>query len=1792
MEASVGGVELTEELGRGAHSIVYAGERDGGRFAVKLQRDDIEGDKAAHSRRFVREVAALARIDHPSLPTVWSAGEHEGRRYLVMDLFDGTPLDEFLEDRQLAEHDALRIGIGIANGLSALHAAGFVHRDIKPSNVIWDGRRARLVDFGLVAGTETGSVGASDADQTTIAGTLAYASPEQLNVLKRPVTERSDLYSLGALLFECCAGRPPFEFDEAEQLVQKHAVQTAPSVAEVQPYVSRSVVDVIDRLLSKDPDDRFVSAREASRALSQSLSELSGESTPVFDMSRSLATSSKSAPELAGRQDEQTALMEAWLEVREEHSGRLVAVRGAPGMGKTTLVRNFTDFIESEASAVVEIDCRSGTARSFGALRRLIHKLLDESAGAEASDRLEAALDQIDASERLRRFVAGRFDPETLREAGDLFLETERIVGEVVRLLLHVARTSGPVVLVVEGCQSADSSIAYAIRRLCDHLSETSILIVATFDESSPESELTLDRLRTNAGLDESSARAAEKDSPLPVVEVQLDALDLEKIALFVQVYLDADIADEKLLQQLASTSGGNPLLLRQLIDTLLEEEVLRPDWDGWSIDLDRFVDIDLPSSVRDLLVRRLDHLEEESLEVCRAGAVWGSTFPVEPVAHALELEAHPAHVYLDAAVQADLLEREEGSGDLRYAFVHEAIRHALLEEFPTASRQRVHQRYAEWLEAHDATPAQIADHYLQGDDSRPERVHEVCLEAGRQSAANHDFEGTRKYLEAATRIAEERGLTAPAEAWYLLGGVYAETEDIDLARPHLERAAQSAESPVDAARYELKIVQIQTVRFKLDDAEVGAERALERLGVSVPSTALGKIFWLAVYALVNYWREKIAGKRGPTEGDDEPERLKVEAYEKLSFVGIFDEKPVLSLYSYFARTHAATKLGPSVELVHDYLARAVMNALLGRSEHARRHLEEARTIVESLDDPFAQTRVNLGDAWILHIGGEPVEAGRISARALEEHGEQLAFYPRSIAIDDICINFGLRGYARRVVYWYRQWLSMHGVQVGTGTPGAIYSNALGNAWALGAEELAHELRETSERVARESGSSYLKKLHVRGLLSECVFARPPTERIEEVLEQCRALDLDPKREVFWGKKFFVSRAHAHRLLSERADEADRASRLEGFSDAIEDLEEAAGDHPTLRSHAVLLRAVLAHLRGEPERAFSEVGRAEELAWKTDNQWVLAEAAECRAEWLRERDDDESKFFARRAVEIARRLGWSPFAERLTERFDLEEDDESVSVSTISSQGTDITADDFEARRKLDALLEVSMATSSILEPDEVSRVALDSAIRVLGAARGFLFLTDSPPLTEISELDAHMVTRTDRSDREEGDEFSTTVLEEIIETGEPVVVRGTEEGVELGAQSIVANELRSIIAAPLFIDGGLVGAIYLDNQLAKGVFDERDVEVLRAIANHVPTALETAKAAQLKVDVATEREKRQFAEQLRTFTNEVNELFDVEKILGRTLEELEKLFDFDHGWAARVSEDALESHCRAGENGVESSLQSQVNLEPPAAGEYIQSVLETETARMISPVDEGDREREPFIIGSARSWFALPLKSGSGDIVGIVALSDRQPEAFATGHFELSQATADQAGLAIEKTLLATVDPLTDVYNRRKLFDLADREVARARRYGHPLSVLMLDIDDFKQINDHYGHSAGDTVLSELASVCEDSLRETDAFGRYGGEEFAAILPETTAREANEEIGERLRRNVDQTGFETDQGRIDVTVSIGVATMDDSIDDIRQLLERADEALYKAKRSGKNRVAAEPSFVATESRG
>ena len=305
----------------------------------------------------------------------------------------------------------------------------------------------------------------------------------------------------------------------------------------------------------------------------------------------------------------------------------------------------------------------------------------------------------------------------------------------------------------------------------------------------------------------------------------------------------------------------------------------------------------------------------------------------------------------------------------------------------------------------------------------------------------------------------------------------------------------------------------------------------------------------------------------------------------------------------------------------------------------------------------------------------------------------------------------------------------------------------------------------------------------------------------------------------------------------------------------------------------------------------------------------------------------------------------------------------------------------------------------------------------------------------------------------------------------------------------------------------------------------------------------------------------------------------DLTALLDEILSQIHSLFGYPIAGVFLVDRETQELYPKA-QRGYDPELVKNLRLRIGTEG------ISGWAARSGQPYYAPDVKKDPRYVEaapSARSNVAFPL-AVNDRIIGVLDVASPEIDAFPAEVRGVLEAFAALAALAIYRAQrdddlhrLALTDSLTGLANHGALWDALKREIARAIRVNHSLSVVLVEIDKFKEINDRYGHLRGDEILRAVATGLRKICRRMDLAARFGGDEFVLILPDTP-RDAALQVGEKLRRHVEKIGL---QDGVHLTASVGVASLPDDGTTADTLLEASDRAMYQVKRAGGNRVAA-----------
>jgi diguanylate cyclase (GGDEF)-like protein len=339
-----------------------------------------------------------------------------------------------------------------------------------------------------------------------------------------------------------------------------------------------------------------------------------------------------------------------------------------------------------------------------------------------------------------------------------------------------------------------------------------------------------------------------------------------------------------------------------------------------------------------------------------------------------------------------------------------------------------------------------------------------------------------------------------------------------------------------------------------------------------------------------------------------------------------------------------------------------------------------------------------------------------------------------------------------------------------------------------------------------------------------------------------------------------------------------------------------------------------------------------------------------------------------------------------------------------------------------------------------------------------------------------------------------------------------------------------------------------------------------------------------LRSEIEKERGQRLLAESLSRAALTFTKTMDVEETLHRILEEC--VVNIPNTWATLQMIDPqgrAKILCLRGPSSSPETIRWLRSVRPVVAETATLAWMASTGQPLIIPdLLEPDVDRRSFNLG--RSYLGAPLRAAD-DVAGFISFYHAQPEFYTSSHLLTLNYFVELASVVLENNRsfqitqdLANIDGLTGLNNRRYFFLLAAKEMRRSVRFKKNLSLLMVDLDYFKEINDTYGHQVGDNVLKHLGHLIRESLREIDIAGRYGGDEFAILMPETSEQNA-EILGNRIREKIRENIFLTEAGKVRFTASLGLASRREEHKTFEDLMEAADRALYQAKRSGRDRL-------------
>ncbi|MFN2562688.1 MAG: AAA family ATPase [Jatrophihabitans sp.] len=1340
--------------------------------------------------RFVHETRVLRELSGVGLCALHDAGQTETHLFLAQQYAPGTTLEQALRGGPLSVVAALRIGIAVAAALDVAHGAGICHRDVKPANIIVDGMEpdgafgsVTLIDFGFAR-----SPWLEESIRDDLVGTVRYLSPEAAGLLRATavVDERSDLYAIGVVLYECLVGRPPFAGPSVGDLLRQHLSTPVPELTGATAPVPTALAAVVHRLLRKDPSERYQSAAAVGADLAHILGGvLSGDADPSVVIGRHDRRATLTDPAFVGRDAELAALTALATALKGEVSG-VILVDADSGGGKSRLL---TEAAARAAKAGVVVVHGQGVAlggqRPFAVLHGVADELRTlltadpERAAAVAADVADVAPAVARALPALAEPLGGAAQHDTgPEEFGEL-----RSLAGLKRLLRTVATAEEPILVILDDCQWADALTVRLLGELFAGSDDapTHLGVIAAFrSEDVPPGH------------------------PLRMIHraqvVHLGPLSKRSVALLAESMAGPLPADA--VETVVRLADGNPFMAAAVLRGLVESDAMRSGPNGWIVDGTRLPDVQAARRAAAFLVRRLELLDAGALELLSVGAVLGKQFRVETAVRIAGGSSENAAAILEDARRRRLIWLDASSETC--TFFHEKIREALLARLDDDDRRQLHGLAADALVA-EAAPAAKNDELVfdlayhlhaagRSADALPYAIASAELARSRYAldAAAAHYRMAREAVDPTDTELHRELAEGLGDVLMLQGSYGAARDELMAARALVHDRSPAAALDGKLGALAFKQGDIPTARHRLEGA-----LALLRRRVPGRMALLPCLMWeLFVQTVHSLFPRVATGRRNPDGRDDD--FLAMRLYSRLAYLYWFHSGKVSCAWSHLRGMNLAERYPPSPELGQAWSEHAPVMTMLPWYRRGVRYAERSLEIRRELDDIWGQGQ-SLNFTGVAHYAASRFASAQVACEEaiglLRRTGDQWEVNTARWNLALCLLRQGdLRGTVEVASETFETARAI-GDQTAAGISLSIWARATdGRIPAVLVRTLLAQESEDAQTTAELHLADALVHRAAGDLPAAVECLERSIRTISDAgLRQEYIVPAFPWYATVLRELAETTTLHAPELRAQRLRAAARAARR-----AIRWSRSYHNNEPHARREA----ALIASMRGKPRRA----GRALHKAS------VVADAQGARYE--------TALNDAARADILAAGAGLS--AEQADARaavraFDL-----------LNGQGPITSSNHPSNLSVFDRFTTLLRAGRSIAAAP--TEMALEAAVRESALA---LLRAERCHLIPVAALHDRSLTT---QSGEDVDGISRTLLQEAVDTDGPVVALNDAFG---PTDSLVLSGIRSALAVPISVQGETRSCIYVTHRQVGELFGEEEMQLAAFIATLAGAAYE-----------------------------------------------------------------------------------------------------------------------------------------------------------------------------------------------------------------------------------------------------------------------------------------------------------------------------------------------------------------
>ncbi len=1679
----IDGYRIKQEIYKSGNSIVYRGIRESDNRPVVIKTSDKEYPNPKELSGFMHEYELMKRVTGDGIIKVYELRKYNESLAIVMEDIGGDSVSNLLPSLKLGIMEKLKLAIKMTESLLQLHKHNVIHKDVNPSNFIWNTKTNELKIIDLDIATEAketfNKIGSSDLE-----GTLDYISPEQTGRINRPIDNRSDLYSLGITLYELFSGQKPFKGDESE-IVYCHIAKTPISPSKVNAEVPAVISDIIMKLISKAAEDRYQSAFGLKQDLNKCLQMMqtnknfSGFKLGEYDVLERFVVSRK----LYGREKEIGELIKSFQKA-VGGSCEFVLVSGYSGVGKSSLVNEIRNSVMDRKGRFVSGKFSESERNTpyYGlilAFSMLIKQLL-----AEPQHNLDSwkqrFMDALGSNGQVMIDIIPELDkvigPQPPAVQLDPLAAQNRF-RMVFRDFVKVLAEESPLVIFLDDLQWTDNSTVDMLKYLLEG-KLPHVLLIGAYRDSELQTAHPLNGL-----INELKTKGV-----LSFNEITLEPLDLSAITRLMEDTLHSNQNKiDTLAELILHKTKGNPFFINRLLNALYLQGAftLVPDKGLWEYDLSKIQSADISDNVVELLIKSLDTLPGETLEILKLAACIGNQFDLILVSELSNKSVAELGECMVAAVENEIVIPIDSNFrvidnmvdivpssrfEISFCFSHDRIRHAVYSLLSKKEESKIHmmigRKYLDIVGKREDLLFDTVNHLNIGralikDVNERIELFDLNFSAGKKAKKSTAFKVASGYFKTAeSMLSGDEWSGVPQKKLFNLYMEYAPAAllsgDPEEANMLCNRMMDIAQNNVEKGLASNIRAQILEFQGRFPEAIEEIRRRLLSFDIFLPenNAEIGQKVQEGVMKMKAFLTQK------PVE-------------ELANLPEMKDPEKVMAMQLLFQLVPSALHYNPQLF----FLTALIMFELTykyGTSPMACKCFTDCGMILNSMLSDY-QTSYKLGEAAFALIRKYKAEALKPAVYfGFTFCSQWCANYKESLEYYDMAYQKGLEtgdiqhsAYAISHKLHLMMWTGKILPVCKADTESAIaFLSESKNAMPLLLAQMVHYIIQEFQAAPTQDGNTdiiqtgqnILKRIEEINDLPFLVRFYQYNAFLNIILgdmgnaEKWNAM---AEKIIFASMTDFPIADHylfRALILISKWNEAlpeEQVQIKEALSDILKRMKNWSDNCPDNFAHKYyLLCTKMAVMDNQPldnivdlfKKTLDSIGSGDFIQFKALCNEYYGQF------WLDRGDETIGKTFIREAYNLYQQWGAYRKVAELEKKY-------SGYFDTYENRG-DATRSNSTGKISIDvaSILKSSQAISKEIKVEKLLMTFILTITENAGAQKGLLLLNN-----EVNNQ-LYIVAKNDVNAEHpqimkplifsESEDLCPEIVQYVSRTREITVIRdATSEGNWKDNRYIIDNHIKSVLCMPVIYQTRFMGVIYLENNLSDNVFTSERLEIINILSS--------------------------------------------------------------------------------------------------------QAAISIENARLYQNMEEKVRER-----------------------------------------------TA-QLNLVNEKLKeMSFRDPLTNLYNRRYTFehisDMISNFIYRKRWHmnnqekrelfadENVIGVLLLDIDHFKEVNDTYGHSAGDIALISVSNALKQMIRSDDFLVRWGGEEFLIILyntkPDYLERFSRKIIDTIMRTPIEVAENET----IYKTCSLGYAEMpldntNPDLVNLEQTINLSDYALYRAKENGRN---------------